>query len=134
MRANKAIEYHRGEWVECTDDRGMTRILQVDKDTSDSVYEPIYLTAERLAMIGFNHRGDNHFTYTYEYGYYIEVINCYCGSADGITVNIKAGDYRDFLTELRIKVRYVHELQRAMKLCGLTKEFSFDKKLNIIFL
>lgn len=133
MSANKAIEYHSGEWVE-EYDRGITRIIQVGKDTSDSVYEPIELTAEWLVRNNFKHRGGNNYTYSYEYGYYIEVINCYCGSADGVTVNIKVGDYRDFMTELRIRVRYVHELQRAMKLCGMTKELRFNKNVNVIFI
>lgn len=132
MRANKKIEYHRGEWVK-EDDRGISIILQVDKDTSDSVYEPIELTSERLAINNFKYRGGNHFTYDYQYSYYIEVIDCYC-ERDGVTVNIKAGDYRDFMTELRIKVRYVHELQRAMELCGLKKELKIDEKVNVMFM
>lgn len=133
MSANKAIEYHRGEWVK-EYDRGITRIIQVGKDTSDSVYEPIELTPELLIMNNFKHQGGNHYTYSYEYCSYIEVINCYCGSADGVTVNIMSGDYCDFMTELRIRVRYVHELQRAMKLCVLKKELKLDEKVNVIFI
>lgn len=86
------------------------------------IIEPIPLTTELLAMNNFKNRGDNHLTYDYGYCYYIEVINCYCGSDDEVTVNLKAGDYRDFMTELRIKVRYVHELQHALRLCEMRKE------------
>ena len=112
------VEYHKGEWVKDKDGR----ILQVDKYTSDSGYKPIDLTAELLEINDFKPRGDNHFTYSYEYGYYIEIVNCYCGSSNEVTVNLKAGDYRDFMTELRIKVRYVHELQHALRLCEIGKE------------
>lgn len=87
----------------------------------DSI-DQIPLTAELLAMNKFKHRGDNHLTYDYGYCYYIEVINCYCGSDDEVTVNIKAGDYSDFMTELSIRVRYVHELQHALRLCETKKE------------
>ena len=86
------------------------------------IIEPIPLTTELLAMNNFKNRGDNHLTYDYGYCYYIGVINCYCGSDDEVTVNLKAGDYRDFMIELRIKVRYVHELQHALRLCEMRKE------------
>ena len=76
-----------------------------------------------LEINSFKRRGGGHFCYSFEYGRYIEVIDCYLiNKEEPLTVTIKKGDYRDFMVECRLQIHYMHELQHAIRMCGINDE------------
>jgi len=85
------------------------------------IIEPIPLTPEILMQNNFEPRGDNCFTYTYSYGWFIQTIRCYV-KVKNCLLYIDYGDIRDFRQGVKLEIKHVHELQHALKLCGIDKE------------
>lgn len=77
-----------------------------------------------LEINSFERRGGGNFCHSFEYGRYIEVINCYLpiNKEEPLTVTIKKGDYRNFMVECRLQIHYMHELQHAIRMCGTNDE------------
>ena len=139
----KATELMIGDFIECVDsthknkvyaqvcaiEEGQTCIL-VEKDCSNwfldiSFIKPIPLTPEILEKNGiFKHKFEGHLE------------ECYSTSANPISneqfilweetdrFELVLRHIVDNLTysELRCKVRYVHELQHALRVCGIERE------------
>lgn len=121
----KVTELQIGDWV-CTEHDSTPR--QIDwirtgevgllwnKVVTPPYLVPIPLTAEILEKNGFNDDGesvygddDSYFIPTYQSGFDTEAYETHIEPNEGI------GDFSG-------RLRYVHELQHALKLCGIKKE------------
>lgn len=95
--------------------------LVEDRVHSEDKIEPIPLTAEILEKNGFIRQQFNHFRYENEdndlvMAFYPKEINYTGGGYDYIDI------YKGRMTLREIPISYVHELQHALKLCGIDKE------------
>ena len=120
----KANELMIGDWVKCTDprceghqvdliDNGNEEVgLDGEIDNFENII-PIPLTPEILEKNGFKNRGAQFFCDNIGMIWW----------KDNIFMFSKYTRHEDLPTEnISINIGYVHELQHALKLCGIDKE------------
>lgn len=114
----KANELMIGDWVLDTYTNKPMRMEVISRDMGEGL-EPIPLTPEILEKNGFKPDvpGD-----AYKYSYQIDsvsIVECYANA-------VGEGRHRGVIsfgdTRLRITLVFVHELQHALRLCGIDKE------------
>ena len=125
----KATELMIGDWVRCTDPKpfridqidGIDEVVYSDDDfwIDAETLQPIPLTVEILDKNCEHIRTwyGKSFEWTWyneENGSYIELSSRAC--EDDFFFSVNGGEYYLF------KITYVHELQHALRLCGIEKE------------
>lgn len=114
-----------GDWVSYK--KVCSRIASADFDLNNRTWmqeiEPIPLTTEMLEKNGWeecNWDTDDDVQYGYDYGLFyftwwrnVELLSCYFEDKN-------AGLSYEMISEMPIK--YVHQLQHALRLCGIDKE------------
>ncbi|MBR6132535.1 MAG: hypothetical protein IKQ20_11845 [Bacteroidales bacterium] len=133
----KASELMIGDWVRCTDPKPF-RIIDIETEWRTPYFsvngtdrlgvdggdlQPIPLTGEILEKNGFHRSADNNYEYVYEYRDDDTIICCPkgtgCINAYGyITLHIGCATIEELPTD------YVHELQHALRLCGVEIEIT----------
>lgn len=104
----KSNELMIGDWVICKDYPMIPSLIKLKAEhfvRSLCEFEPIPLTAEILEKNGF----------VVEPRYCYDEPLQYCEIVDGLWINISGENYFEG------KLEYVHELQHALRLCGLTE-------------
>ena len=121
----KITDLSIGDWVMYNLDR--YRVVQIDEESEHVVIsgaggywdrhidyiEPIHIKTDMLFQNGFNRDGNNEALWTYNAHLYKIEYNTLIRA-----LNISAID-----KHLSMTIKYVHELQRAFRTMGLTKEF-----------
>ena len=123
-----------GDWVYDTHNRQNGRVQEIGSGmvmlNCNDLYEfdeiePIPLTKEILEKNGFSHNEIWHNSYVDIENYHIDVQFGYGGKVDNIRIreNGKDSVIPSEKTNLYLShIEYLHELQHAMKLCGIEKE------------
>lgn len=98
---------------------------------SEKAFDPIPLTPEILEKNGFNDDGEG--VYGDDNSYFVPIYQsehndsyfiptCTCGHIEAWETHIEP---TEGIGDFSGKLRYVHELQHALKLCGIEKEIKF---------
>lgn len=129
----KPTELMIGDWVRNIPNENAERVMEIRKNGvmlardyiiyDEDEIEPIKLTPEILIQNKFEARGDNCFTYTYSYGWFLLTVRCYV-KVKNCLLYIDQGDVRDFRQGIKSEIKYVHELQQALRFCKSTNEIT----------
>jgi hypothetical protein len=105
----KATELMIGDWVYYG--KKPVKVLQLSEGKDYKEINPIPLTSEILEKNGFERLGTNYFLLCYPFG---------------LTNPSTHDNYKDNyylrVSDKSVNIKFVHELQHALRLCGIDKE------------
>ena len=105
-----------GDWVQVPSEiNRYKRVCSTFDMDSAVLYRPIPLTGVILKANGFEYRHKNFAALSYEHPFQLEIVEW--PDENGIGLWMVRG---------LLKIRYVHELQHAIRLCGIEKEIKLE--------
>ena len=116
----KATELMLGDWVLDTYTNKPMRIESINTNMGEGL-EPIPLTAEILEKNGFTKCGDEN-TFTCNDDKWTITFVIVDGGCPILTIEEVSQHFEHNLLNLRDEIYNVHELQHALRLCGIEKE------------
>ena len=108
----KAKELMIGDWVQVPSEMNRYKRVCSTLEMDEAVlYRPIPLTEEILKANDFEYRHKNFAALSYEHPFQLEIVEWPDENGIGL-----------WMVKGLLKIRYVHELQHALRLCGVDKE------------